>query len=181
MLSVNSIRSLADETKLSKQTCASGFRTGRRQRTRRCFQPSTSAATGFLGVLCLSNIGGCFFWASISDTIGRKNTYTLFFALGPVLYPLVPFTESTGSVVLFVVCFAVFISMSGGGFETVPAYLRDLFGGRYVGANHGRLLPAWSVANTLSPVPVNYIREYQILNGIPKVKTYDTAMIVMAG
>ena len=145
------------------------------------FQLSVSAAAGFVGVLSLSNMVGRFFWASLSDTIGRKNTYTVFFALGLVLYPLVPFTESIGSVALFVVCFSVIMSMYGGGFATVPAYLRDLFGGRYVGEIHGRLLTAWSVAGILGPVLVNYIREYQISNGIPKAKAYDTTMMIMAG
>ena len=144
------------------------------------FQLSVSAAAGFVGVLSLANMVGRFFWASLSDTIGRKNTYFLFFAIGLILYPLVPFTESIGSVALFVVCFAVIISMYGGGFATVPAYLRDLFGGRYVGAIHGRLLTAWSVAGILGPVLVNYIREYQISNGIPKAKAYDTTMLIMA-
>jgi len=145
------------------------------------FHLSVSAAAGFVGVLSLANMVGRFFWASLSDTIGRKNTYFLFFAIGLILYPLVPFTESIGSVALFVVCVAVIISMYGGGFATVPAYLRDLFGGRYVGAIHGRLLTAWSVAGILGPVLVNYIREYQISNGIPKAKAYDTTMLIMAG
>jgi MFS family permease len=145
------------------------------------FQLSASAAAGFVGILSLSNMVGRFFWASLSDAIGRKSTYFAFFALGLVLYPVVPWTESMGSVALFVICFSIIMSMYGGGFATIPAYLRDLFGGRYVGAIHGRLLTAWSVAGILGPVIVNYIREYQIDRGVPKAQAYDTTMLIMAG
>lgn len=145
------------------------------------FQLSASAAAGFVGILSLSNMVGRFFWASLSDAIGRKSTYFAFFALGLVLYPVVPWTESMGSVAFFVICFSIIMSMYGGGFATIPAYLRDLFGGRYVGAIHGRLLTAWSVAGILGPVIVNYIREYQIDRGVPKAQAYDTTMLIMAG
>ena len=145
------------------------------------FQLSASAAAGFVGVLSLANMVGRFLWASLSDIIGRKNTYLCFFALGILLYALVPYTESIGSVTLFVVCFAVIMSMYGGGFATIPAYLRDVFGTRYVGAIHGRLLTAWSVAGILGPVLVNYIRQYQIDQGIPKTQAYNTTMYIMAG
>src|SRR6476469_1733614 len=123
------------------------------------------AAAGFVGLLSLFNMGGRFFWASISDLIGRKNTYFCFFVIGTVLYILVPQTGLMGSVVLFVMCFCVIISMYGGGFATVPAYLKDMFGTRYVGAIHGMLLTAWSAAGILGPVQVNYIREYNITHG----------------
>ena len=106
-------------------------------------------------------MGGRFFWASVSDFIGRKNTYFVFFALGFVLYALVPYAGAAGSVALFVLCFCVIISMYGGGFATVPAYLRDMFGTRYVGAIHGMLLTAWSAAGIFGPVLVNYIRAIQ--------------------
>ena len=107
---------------------------------------TAAAAAGFVGLMSLFNMGGRFFWASVSDFIGRKNTYFVFFALGFVLYALVPYAGATGSVALFVLCFCVIISMYGGGFATVPAYLRDMFGTRYVGAIHGMLLTAWSAA-----------------------------------
>jgi MFS family permease len=145
------------------------------------FQLSVSAAAGFVGVLSLANMVGRFLWASLSDIIGRKNTYLCFFALGILLYALVPYTESIGSVTLFVACFAVIMSMYGGGFATIPAYLRDVFGTRYVGAIHGRLLTAWSVAGILGPLLVNYIRQYQIEQGIPKTQAYNTTMYIMAG
>ena len=78
-------------------------------------------------------------------------------------------------------CFVVIISMYGGGFATVPAYLKDMFGTRYVGAIHGLLITAWSVAGMFGPVLVNYIREYQIDHGVPKAQAYNTTMYVMAG
>jgi MFS family permease len=139
------------------------------------------AAAGFVGLLSLFNMLGRFFWASTSDYIGRKNTYFCFFVLGTVLYALVPWTGSTGSVALFVFCFVVIMSMYGGGFATVPAYLRDMFGTRYVGAIHGLLITAWSMAGIFGPVLVNYIREYQIDHGVPKAQAYNTTMYVMAG
>ncbi len=139
------------------------------------------AAAGFVGLLSLFNMAGRFFWASTSDLIGRRNTYFCFFILGLVLYSLVPQTGAIGSVPLFVGCFAVIISMYGGGFATIPAYLRDIFGTRYVGAIHGMLLTAWSVAGVLGPVLVNYIRQYQIDRGVPKAQAYNTTMYILAG
>jgi MFS family permease len=143
-------------------------------------QVTAIAAAGFVGLLSLFNMGGRFFWASISDFIGRKNTYFCFFLLGTVLYCLVPWTGSVGSVTLFVLCFVIIMSMYGGGFATVPAYLKDMFGTRYVGAIHGLLLTAWSAAGILGPVLVNYIRQYQIDSGVPKAQAYNTTMYIMA-
>ncbi len=142
---------------------------------------TVAAAAGFVGLISLFNMLGRFFWASISDLIGRKNTYFCFFALGTALYILVPQTGSIGSVALFVLCFCVILSMYGGGFATVPAYLKDMFGTRYVGAIHGLLLTAWSTAGVLGPVLVNYIRQYQIDSGVPKAQAYNTTMYIMAG
>src|SRR5204863_1062289 len=101
---------------------------------------------GFVGLLSLFNMAGRFGWASLSDEIGRKATYGIFFTLGTALYALVPLTGKMGSVVLFVACFALILSMYGGGFATIPAYLADVFGTKYVSAVHGRLLTAWSAA-----------------------------------
>jgi MFS family permease len=139
------------------------------------------AAAGFVGLMSLFNMGGRFFWASTSDYIGRKNTYFCFFVIGTVLYALVPWTGLIGSVALFVAAFLVIISMYGGGFSTVPAYLRDIFGTRYVGAIHGMLLTAWSAAGIFGPVLVNYIREYNVTHGVPKAQAYNTTMYLMAG
>ena len=139
------------------------------------------AAAGLVGLMSLFNMGGRFFWASTSDYIGRKNTYFVFMVLGFVLYCTVPFAAASGSVVLFVTCFLVIISMYGGGFATVPAYLKDMFGTRYVGAIHGLLLTAWSAAGIFGPVLVNYIREYNVTHGVPKAQAYNTTMYIMAG
>ncbi len=140
-----------------------------------------AAAAGFVGLLSIFNMLGRFFWASTSDYIGRKTTYAVFFLLGIVLYAAVPWTGQTGSVFLFVVFYGVILSMYGGGFSTIPAYLRDVFGVRYVGAIHGRLLTAWSAAGVLGPVLVNYIRQYQIDSGVPKADAYTVTMYIMAG
>jgi MFS family permease len=139
------------------------------------------AAAGFVGLLSLFNMLGRFFWASTSDYIGRKNTYFVFMVLGFILYCTVPHAGSIGSVGLFVVCFIIIISMYGGGFATVPAYLKDMFGTRYVGAIHGWLITAWSAAGVFGPVLVNYIRQYQINHGVPKAQAYNTTMYIMAG
>jgi MFS family permease len=138
------------------------------------------AAAGFVGLMSLFNMAGRFFWASTSDYIGRKNTYFTFFILGAVLYAFVPYTGSAGSVVLFVCAYAIIFSMYGGGFATVPAYLRDMFGTRYVGAIHGLLLTAWSMAGIFGPVLVNYIRQWNIDHGVPKAQAYNVTMYVMA-
>ena len=139
------------------------------------------AAAGFVGLMSLFNMGGRFVWASTSDYIGRRNTYFVFMVLGFILYCTVPYTGSIGSVVGFVCCFLVIISMYGGGFSTVPAYLKDMFGTRYVGAIHGLLLTAWSMAGIFGPVLVNYIREYNVTHGVPKAQAYNTTMYIMAG
>jgi hypothetical protein len=138
------------------------------------------AAAGFVGLMSLFNMGGRFFWASMSDYLGRKNTYFVFFVLGTILYATVPYTGSAGSVTLFVLAYAIIFSMYGGGFSTVPAYLRDMFGTRYVGAIHGLLLTAWSMAGIFGPVLVNYIREYNVTHGVAKAQAYNITMYVMA-
>jgi MFS family permease len=139
------------------------------------------AAAGFVGLLSLFNMAGRFFWASTSDYIGRKNTYYIFFLLGILLYAVVPTTAHMGSVVLFVLCYGIILSMYGGGFSTIPAYLRDIFGVQYVGAIHGRLLTAWSAAGIFGPVLVNYIRQYQLDHGVAKADAYTITMYIMAG
>jgi MFS family permease len=139
------------------------------------------AAAGFVGLLSLFNMLGRFFWASTSDYIGRKATYFVFMVLGFGLYCTVPYTGSVGSLVGFVLCFIVIISMYGGGFATVPAYLKDMFGTRYVGAIHGLLITAWSMAGIFGPVLVNYIREYNVTHGVPKAQAYNITMYIMAG
>ncbi|MFB9266370.1 OFA family MFS transporter [Bradyrhizobium erythrophlei] len=136
-------------------------------------------AAGFAGLLSLFNIGGRFFWASLSDKIGRKNTYYTFFILGIALYALAPTFAAMGSKLLFVLGFGIILSMYGGGFSTVPAYLADMFGTQFVGAIHGRLLTAWSTAGIIGPVVVNYIREFQLAAGVPRDQLYNTTMYIL--
>ena len=140
-----------------------------------------AAAAGFVGLLSLFNMGGRFFWAAASDYMGRRNTYRVFFLLGIVLYALVPSLGHMGSRALFVGAFAVIISMYGGGFATIPAYLRDMFGTLNVGAIHGRLLTAWSTAGVLGPVLVNYIRQFQIDHGVARAQAYSITLYIMCG
>jgi MFS family permease len=138
-------------------------------------------AAGFTGLLSLFNIGGRFIWASLSDYIGRKSTYFIFFVLGFCLYAAIPTLGKTGSLALFVGFFCIIVSMYGGGFATIPAYLADMFGPQMVGAIHGRLLTAWATAGVLGPVLVNYIREFQIARGVPSAQAYDVTMYILAG
>jgi MFS family permease len=138
-------------------------------------------AAGFAGLLSLFNIGGRFFWASLSDYIGRKNTYYTFFILGIVCYLLMPWSANAGSKLVFVSAVCIILSMYGGGFATVPAYLADMFGTQFVGAIHGRLLTAWSTAGIIGPVVVNYIREAQLAAGVPRAHLYDYTLYILAG
>src|SRR3984893_1768691 len=136
-------------------------------------------AAGFAGLLSLFNIAGRFFWASLSAYIGRKNTYYVFFLLGIALYALAPTSAAMGSKLLFVLGFGIILSMYGGGFATVPAYLAGMFGTQFVGAIHGRLLTAWSTAGIIGPVVVNYIREFQLAAGVPRDQLYNTTMYIL--
>ena len=137
-------------------------------------------AARFVVLLSLANMVGRFVWSSVSDHIGRPRTYAIFFALGAVLYAVVPSIGRSGTIAAFVAAYAVIMSMYGGGFATIPAYLRDTFGTRYVGAVHGRLLTAWSLAGVAGPVLVNYLRAWQIDRGVPKAEAYSVTMYVMA-
>jgi MFS family permease len=138
-------------------------------------------AGGFAALLSLFNIAGRFFWASMSDMFGRKTTYTIFFVLGMVLYGSLPSSAAAGNKLLFVGAVCIILSMYGGAFSTVPAYLADIFGTQFVGAIHGRLLTAWSTAGILGPVVVNYMREYQLGLGIPREQVYNQTMYILVG
>jgi MFS family permease len=135
----------------------------------------------FAALISVFNILGRIGWASLSDRLGRKRTYFVFFSLGTLLYALVPFAGRIGSVPLFVTLFCVILTMYGGGFATIPAYLADIFGTKFVGAIHGRLLTAWSAAGILGPVLVNYIREFQLDHGVPPAQAYNVTMYLLAG
>jgi MFS family permease len=142
---------------------------------------SAAVAAGFVGLLSIFNMGGRIFWASMSDFIGRKMTYAIFFALGIALYASIPTLGRIGNLPLFIAAYLIILSLYGGGFATIPAYLRDLFGTVNVGAIHGRLLTAWSAAGVAGPVLVNYIRQHQIDSGVPKADAYSITMYLMAG
>jgi MFS family permease len=137
-------------------------------------------AAGFVGLLSLFNIAGRFFWASLSDKIGRKTTYFVFFGLAILLYAAAPSLAHMGLKALFVAAFCVILSMYGGGFATIPAYLADIFGIRFVGAIHGRLLTAWSTAGVVGPFVVGYIRDAQISAGVERALVYDRTMYILA-
>jgi MFS family permease len=145
------------------------------------FGVAVAAAAGFVGLISLFNMGGRIFWASSSDFLGRKPTYMIFFGLGAILYALIPWTKNIGSLGLFVAICCIILTMYGGGFATIPAYLRDMFGTAQVGAIHGVLLTAWSCAGVAGPVLVNYIRQYEIANGVAKADAYSVTMYIMAG
>ena len=142
---------------------------------------TAAIGAGFVGFLSLFNMGGRFFWSSLSDYIGRKGTYMIYFLLGAALYSLLPTAGGLGSVFPFVAACAVILSMYGGGFATVPAYLRDLFGTIQVGAVHGRLLTAWSAAGIAGPFIINHIRQYEHDQGVADAGAYNLTFYVMAG
>ncbi len=138
-------------------------------------------AAGFTGLLSLFNILGRFFWASVSDMCGRKATFALIFFLGTLLYGTLPLINHGGYVAFFVCALCVIISMYGAGFATIPAYLADVFGSQMVGAIHGRLLTAWSAAGISGPVLVNYLREYQLAQGVEPARIYDITLLALTG
>ena len=136
-----------------------------------------AAAVGFVGLLSLFNMGGRFFWASVSDYIGRKATYFCFFTIGAVLYFVLP-SLHTSTAFVGVAC--LLLSMYGGGFATIPAYLKDLFGSFNVSAIHGRLLTAWSTAGIVGPLIVNGILDHYVATGRPKAQAYPTILHIMS-
>ncbi len=142
---------------------------------------SKSAAAGFVGLLSLFNLAGRFLWSSLSDRIGRKATYLIYFVLGCLLYIFVPIAAGLGSIGLFIGSAALIISMYGGGFAAVPAYLRDLFGTLQVGAIHGRLLTAWSAAGVAGPYLFTALGEYQKAQHIAPAASYTLPLHIMAG
>jgi MFS family permease len=146
-------------------------------------QKTLAAAAGgaFVGLFSLFNIGGRIFWASISDLLGRKATYFVFFALGVLCYGAASSSAGMKALAVFAAVFCVIASMYGGGFSTVPAYLADIFGTRYVGAIHGRLLTAWSTAGIAGPVIVNYLHDKRVAEGVPPDQIYGTIFYALAG
>jgi MFS family permease len=141
---------------------------------------SPYVAGGFVGLLSLFNLLGRFFWSSFSDVIGRKKVYIIYLGLGAVVYSLIPNIAVLGSLTLFVLAWGLIYSMYGGGFATIPAYLKDLFGTYQVGAIHGRLLTAWSAAGVLGPGLVVFIRQMALDRGVTEAQSYNQVMYVMA-
>ena len=141
---------------------------------------SAAAAAGFVGLLSLFNMFGRIFWASLSDFLGRRPTYTIVFTLGAALYALLPILGRSGNLIVFVLAAGVILTMYGGGFATIPAYLRDEFGTMHVGAIHGRLLTAWSAAGLFGPFIITKLHP-KAAAGVMNADTYVLPMNVMAG
>ncbi|HTW75102.1 MAG TPA: OFA family MFS transporter [Steroidobacteraceae bacterium] len=139
-----------------------------------------AAAAGLVGLISLFNSLGRLFWASASDYLGRKNTYHVFFLVGIVLYALLPTWGHLGLAPLFVISICIILSMYGGGFATLPAYLADIFGTQMVGAIHGRLITAWSVAGVVGPALIAQLREAQLRAGVASNLVYDRTLYIMA-
>ncbi len=142
---------------------------------------AAAIAAGFVGLISLFNIFGRIAWASSSDKLGRKQTYFIFFVLGALLYVLASYGADIKSLAIFGAALCVIVSMYGGGFATVPAYLADMFGTQFVGAIHGRLLTAWSTAGILGPVIVNYMHDMRVEAKVPFDQIYSPIFYVLAG
>ncbi|WP_328544008.1 OFA family MFS transporter [Streptomyces europaeiscabiei] len=141
---------------------------------------SVTAAAGFVALLSAANMSGRIVWSSTSDLIGRKNIYRVYLGVGALMYLLIAlFGDSSKP--LFIVCALVILSFYGGGFATIPAYLKDLFGTYQVGAIHGRLLTAWSTAGVLGPLIVNWIADRQEEAGKSGPDLYGTSFFIMIG
>ena len=141
---------------------------------------SVAAAGGFVGLLSLFNMAGRFAWSSTSDVIGRKPIYMVYLGVGVILYLLLA-TIGDLATPLFVILAGVILSFYGGGFATIPAYLRDLFGTFQVGAIHGRLLTAWSAAGVAGPLIINGFLDAQGKPGTLTAAAYQPALFTMVG
>ncbi|MCK2219060.1 OFA family MFS transporter [Actinomadura sp. ATCC 31491] len=141
---------------------------------------AAGAAAGFVALLSLANMTGRFVWSSTSDLIGRKNMYRVYLGAGALLYLAIALLGD-GSKPLFIGCALGILSFYGGGFATVPAYLKDLFGTYQVGAIHGRLLTAWSTAGVLGPLIVNAVADAGKAAGRSGPALYTTSLYVMIG
>ncbi|GGW83411.1 OFA family MFS transporter [Streptomyces caelestis] len=141
---------------------------------------SVTAAAGFVALLSAANMAGRIGWSSTSDLIGRKNIYRVYLGVGALMYALIAlFGDSSKP--LFVLGALVILSFYGGGFATAPAYLKDLFGTYQVGAIHGRLLTAWSLAGVLGPLIVNWIADRQEEAGRHGASLYGLSFVIMIG
>lgn len=141
---------------------------------------TAAAAAGFVGILSLANMGGRFIWSTASDYVGRKNIYLLYLGVGALLYLVIAFFGGS-SLALFIVSAMLLLSFYGGGFSTIPAYLRDMFGYYQVGAIHGRILTAWAAAGIAGPLIVNSVVESQSAAGNQGPELYTLSMYIMVG
>ncbi|GAA4106418.1 L-lactate MFS transporter [Enteractinococcus coprophilus] len=141
---------------------------------------TAAAAAGFVGILSLANMAGRFVWSTTSDYIGRKNIYLVYLGVGVLLYLVLAFFGG-GSLILFILAAVFILSFYGGGFSTIPAYLKDMFGYYQVGAIHGRLLTAWAAAGIAGPLIVNSVVESQAKAGAAGPDLYTVSMFIMVG
>ncbi len=145
------------------------------------FRVKPETAAGYVGLLSLFNLGGRFLWSSLSDYTGRKGIYAIYFIAGALLYASIPWLQRSGSLIGFVAVTGLVISMYGGGFATIPAYLRDLFGSYQVGAIHGRLITAWSAAALIGPQLIDRISDAKKKAGVPAGEAYNGTFYLLAG
>ncbi|MFF7527549.1 OFA family MFS transporter [Streptomyces bobili] len=141
---------------------------------------SVTAAAGFVALLSAANMAGRIGWSSTSDLIGRKNIYRVYLGVGALMYALIALVGDSSKPV-FILSALVILSFYGGGFATIPAYLKDLFGTYQVGAIHGRLLTAWSTAGVLGPLIVNWIADRQEEAGKHGSSLYTASLVIMIG
>ncbi len=147
------------------------------------FQKTPLAAAAVVSVISIFNAGGRFVWASVSDYIGRRNTYLVFFAAQLCLFLLIPGLAARGEWILFEASLFIVFTMYGGGFATIPAFLADLFGSDNVGAIHGAILTAWSAAAIAGPFIITELSssaKAALRPGASKVHIYDTPLAVLA-
>jgi len=148
------------------------------------FGKTALQAAGVVSIISLFNAGGRFFWASLSDYIGRRMTYLVFFALGLVLFLLISRFGDAGEWFFFQIALYIVFTMYGGGFATIPAFLADMFGPNNVGAIHGAMLTAWSAAAIAGPVIITQLSDSAkraLAPGASKVHIYDRPLEVLAG
>jgi MFS family permease len=137
-----------------------------------------AAAAGFVAMLSLCNSAGRLGWSTLSDILGRRNMYRIYLGVGCLLYLFILLSTDSNKA-LFVLAAMLILSFYGAGFATVPAYLKDLFGSYQVGAIHGRLLTAWSVAGVLGPMIINNIADHQIGAGKKGPDIYTPSFIIV--
>lgn len=133
-----------------------------------------------MGILSLANMAGRFVWSTASDYIGRKNVYLLYLGVGVLFYLLIAFVCNS-SLIIFIISAIFILAFYGGGFSTMPAYLRDMFGYYQVRAIPGRILTAWAAAGIAGPLIVNSVVESQATAGAQGPDLYTGSMYIMVG